>query len=155
MIEVVPSADVDVIDAAARGTSEGLHLALNVGALLIAFVSLVYLVNWGFEAALGRATEAGLATDAEAALAGAAPGDEAFAEAGRLAAAAASPVSDVRGPEEYKRHMVDVYVRRGLATAFGVGRRTTGRFGRTVDAGGGAFARCASLRSPAQRASTT
>ncbi len=57
------------------------------------------------------------ATEAEAALAGAAPGDEAFAEAGRLAAAAASPVSDVRGPEEYKRHMVDVYVRRGLAHA--------------------------------------
>jgi carbon-monoxide dehydrogenase medium subunit len=57
------------------------------------------------------------ATEAEATLAGAAPGDEAFAEAGRLAAAAASPVSDVRGPEEYKRHMVDVYVRRGLARA--------------------------------------
>ena len=57
------------------------------------------------------------ATEAEAELAGASPGDEAFAEAGRLAAAAASPVSDVRGPEEYKRHMVDVYVRRGLAHA--------------------------------------
>jgi CO/xanthine dehydrogenase FAD-binding subunit len=26
-------------------------------------------------------------------------------------------VSDVRGPEEYKRHMIEVYVRRGLATA--------------------------------------
>jgi aerobic carbon-monoxide dehydrogenase medium subunit len=57
------------------------------------------------------------ATDAENALAGATPGDDAFAEAGRLAAAAAEPVADVRGTEEYKRHMVDVFVRRGLARA--------------------------------------
>jgi carbon-monoxide dehydrogenase medium subunit len=56
-------------------------------------------------------------TDAEASLAGGEPTDEAFAEAGRLAAQAANPVSDVRGSEEYKRHMVDVYVRRGLARA--------------------------------------
>jgi carbon-monoxide dehydrogenase medium subunit len=56
-------------------------------------------------------------TDAEQSLAGAEPTDEAFAEAGRRAAAAASPVSDVRGPEEYKRHMIEVYVRRGLAQA--------------------------------------
>ena len=55
------------------------------------------------------------ATDAEEALAGAEPTDEAFAEAGRLAAAAASPSADVRGTAEYKRHMVEVYVRRGLA----------------------------------------
>lgn len=57
------------------------------------------------------------ATEAEQSLAGAEPTDEAFAEAGRLAAAAASPVSDVRGPEEYKRHMIEVFVRRGLAQA--------------------------------------
>jgi carbon-monoxide dehydrogenase medium subunit len=57
------------------------------------------------------------ATEAEASLAGATPGDEAFAEAGRLAAAAVHPVSDVRGSETYKRHMVEVYVRRGLARA--------------------------------------
>jgi carbon-monoxide dehydrogenase medium subunit len=48
---------------------------------------------------------------------GAAPTEEAFAESGRLAAAAASPVADVRGSVEYKRHMVEVYVRRGLAHA--------------------------------------
>jgi carbon-monoxide dehydrogenase medium subunit len=58
------------------------------------------------------------ATAAEASLVGAAPGDAAFAEAGRLAAEASSPVGDVRGSEAYKRHMVDVYVRRGLASAF-------------------------------------
>ncbi len=44
----------NVIDAAARGASEGVLLALNVGGLLIAFVSIVYLINWGFDAALGR-----------------------------------------------------------------------------------------------------
>ena len=57
------------------------------------------------------------ATAAEEALAGAEPGDDAFAEAGRLAAEAANPVSDVRGSADYKRHVVDVYVRRGLARA--------------------------------------
>jgi CNT family concentrative nucleoside transporter len=37
--------DVNVIDAAARGTSEGLMLALNVGAMLVSFIALVALVN--------------------------------------------------------------------------------------------------------------
>jgi CNT family concentrative nucleoside transporter len=38
-------ADVNVIDAAARGTIEGLGLALNVGAILISFIALIALVN--------------------------------------------------------------------------------------------------------------
>jgi concentrative nucleoside transporter, CNT family len=37
--------DVNIIDAAGRGTGEGLHLALNVGAMLISFMALVALVN--------------------------------------------------------------------------------------------------------------
>jgi CNT family concentrative nucleoside transporter len=37
--------DVNVIDAAARGASEGLFLALNVGAMLLAFIALVYMLN--------------------------------------------------------------------------------------------------------------
>ena len=37
--------DVNVIDAAARGASEGLYLALNVGAVLIAFVALIAVTN--------------------------------------------------------------------------------------------------------------
>ena len=41
----VEKTDVNVIDAAGRGTSEGLHLALNVGAMLISFLALVALVN--------------------------------------------------------------------------------------------------------------
>ncbi|MFN9456858.1 MAG: NupC/NupG family nucleoside CNT transporter [Acidobacteriota bacterium] len=36
---------VNVIDAAARGAGDGLQLALNIGAMLIAFVSLIALVN--------------------------------------------------------------------------------------------------------------
>jgi len=41
----VEQADVNVIDAAGRGTGEGLHLALNVGAMLISFLALIALVN--------------------------------------------------------------------------------------------------------------
>jgi concentrative nucleoside transporter, CNT family len=37
--------DVNVIDAAGRGTGEGLHLALNVGAMLISFLALIALIN--------------------------------------------------------------------------------------------------------------
>jgi CNT family concentrative nucleoside transporter len=36
---------VNVIDAAARGAGDGLHLALNIGGMLIAFLALVALVN--------------------------------------------------------------------------------------------------------------
>jgi CNT family concentrative nucleoside transporter len=41
----VEQTDVNVIDAAARGTSDGLVLALNVGAMLISFIALIALVN--------------------------------------------------------------------------------------------------------------
>jgi len=37
--------DANVIDAAARGTSEGLQLALNVAAMLIGFLALLALIN--------------------------------------------------------------------------------------------------------------
>ncbi len=43
----VPRIDANVIDAAARGASEGLQLALNVGAMLIAFVALVHMIDSG------------------------------------------------------------------------------------------------------------
>src|SRR5580765_6481487 len=42
---VVEQTDVNVLDAAGRGTGEGLHLALNVGAMLISFLALVALLN--------------------------------------------------------------------------------------------------------------
>ena len=41
----VEKTDVNVIDAVGRGTGEGLHLALNVGAMLISFLALIALVN--------------------------------------------------------------------------------------------------------------
>ena len=45
--------DVNVLDAASRGAAEGLTLALNVGAMLLAFIALIGLVNfligWPFE----------------------------------------------------------------------------------------------------------
>jgi CNT family concentrative nucleoside transporter len=49
----VERTDVNVIDAAGRGTGEGLHLALNVGAMLISFFALVALVN-GILGSLGQ-----------------------------------------------------------------------------------------------------
>src|SRR5690606_28239259 len=39
------SDSVNVIDAAARGASDGLQLALNVGAMLLAFIDLIALIN--------------------------------------------------------------------------------------------------------------
>ena len=36
---------VNIIDAAARGAGDGLHLALNIGGMLIAFIALIALVN--------------------------------------------------------------------------------------------------------------
>jgi CNT family concentrative nucleoside transporter len=36
---------VNVLDAASRGVTDGLYLALNVAAMLLAFIALVYLVN--------------------------------------------------------------------------------------------------------------
>jgi CNT family concentrative nucleoside transporter len=41
----VEMTDVNVIDAVGRGTGEGLHLALNVAAMLISFLALVALLN--------------------------------------------------------------------------------------------------------------
>jgi CNT family concentrative nucleoside transporter len=43
----VEKIDANLIDAAARGASEGLGLALNVGAMLIAFIALIAMVNAG------------------------------------------------------------------------------------------------------------
>jgi len=45
-----PATDANLLDAAARGTRDGLHLALNIAAMLISFISLVALVNIGLGA---------------------------------------------------------------------------------------------------------
>jgi len=49
----IPKTDVNLVDAAARGTSEGLQLMLNVIAMLISFIALVALLNGGFGAVHG------------------------------------------------------------------------------------------------------
>jgi CNT family concentrative nucleoside transporter len=46
----MPKQDVNLLDAAARGTGEGLQLMLNVIAMLVSFVALVALLNGGFGA---------------------------------------------------------------------------------------------------------
>jgi carbon-monoxide dehydrogenase medium subunit len=55
--------------------------------------------------------------EAEASLVGAEPSPEAFQAAGELAARHANPVSDQRGPEDYKRHLVAELTTRALRRA--------------------------------------
>jgi concentrative nucleoside transporter, CNT family len=43
--------DVNALGAISRGTSDGLHLALNVAAMLVSFIALIYLVDGCFGAA--------------------------------------------------------------------------------------------------------
>jgi len=57
------------------------------------------------------------AAAAEDALRGSAAGDEAWARAGALAAQDCHPGSDQRGPEDYKRHLVEVLTVRALRRA--------------------------------------
>jgi CNT family concentrative nucleoside transporter len=52
-----PSTDANLLDAAARGTRDGLHLALNIAAMLIAFLGLIALANKGL-ALMGTSLEA-------------------------------------------------------------------------------------------------
>ncbi|OBI90558.1 xanthine dehydrogenase family protein subunit M [Mycobacterium sp. 1245805.9] len=56
-------------------------------------------------------------TEVSAALVGRPATDETFAEAGRLAAAACEPVTDVRGTADYKRHLASELTIRTLRSA--------------------------------------
>ena len=40
------SIGVNVIDAFATGASDGIKLALNIGAMLLAFIAIIYAINW-------------------------------------------------------------------------------------------------------------
>lgn len=44
----IEKTSVNVVDAAANGAAEGLKLALNVGAMLLAFYALIHLLDYGF-----------------------------------------------------------------------------------------------------------
>ena len=57
------------------------------------------------------------AAEASAWLAGKPATDESFAQAGELAKKIATPITDMRGPAEYRTHLVGVLVKRTLATA--------------------------------------
>ena len=59
----------------------------------------------------------GTATRSEDVLRGEVPGEALFTEAGRLAAQDCNPVSDQRGPVDYKRHLADELTRRVLRRA--------------------------------------
>jgi aerobic carbon-monoxide dehydrogenase medium subunit len=59
----------------------------------------------------------GTVADADAMLRGQRPSEELFARAGALAAGAANPVEDQRGPVDYKRHLADELTRRVLRRA--------------------------------------
>lgn len=58
------------------------------------------------------------AHEAEASLRGVAPSAEAFAAAGRLAAAEAKPISDFRASADYRREVIAVLTARALAAAW-------------------------------------
>jgi concentrative nucleoside transporter, CNT family len=55
--------DANVVDAAARGTSEGLMLALNVGAMLLSFLALIAVVNFGIGAVASQLGYDGLSLE--------------------------------------------------------------------------------------------
>ena len=57
---VIPVESHNVVDAAAKGASDGLHLALNVGAMLIAFIGLIYLLDLAVKGVTGLILAEGL-----------------------------------------------------------------------------------------------
>ncbi|HZB20578.1 MAG TPA: xanthine dehydrogenase family protein subunit M [Blastococcus sp.] len=71
------------------------------------------------EAAIGLTAVGleGLAVEAAEVLVGQRPDEEVFADAGRCAAAASSPVEDQRGPVDYKRHLAHELTLRVLRSA--------------------------------------
>jgi carbon-monoxide dehydrogenase medium subunit len=46
------------------------------------------------------------------------PSEQAFSEAGEIAKSAATPITDMRGTAEHRKHLVGILTRRALSTAF-------------------------------------
>ena len=89
--------------------------AAAVGCYLVVDGGIVADVGIGL-AAVGA--EHYCAPEAEAFLVGREPSDNNFAEAGRLAAEAAHPYADQRGPADYKRHLAGELTVRALRRSF-------------------------------------
>ncbi len=111
-----------VPDPGARASGTYLKLERKVGDFATAAVAVHVSLDNGTVAEAGIAlTGVGprntRATDAEQALAGAEPTDEAIRTAAELAAKAAEPWDDHRGSAQYKRNVVRVFTERGLRTA--------------------------------------
>ena len=115
--------EVRVPDPGPRAGGSYLKLERKIGDFATAAVGVQLELDGG-----GTISRAGIALTAvgatnlraeraEQALAGAAPGDEVFAEAARLAAEEAEPQADHRGTVEYKRNVIRVFVERGLRAA--------------------------------------
>jgi carbon-monoxide dehydrogenase medium subunit len=119
--------EVRVPEPAPRSGGTYLKLERKVGDFATVGVAVQLSLNDGRVGSAGIAlTSVGprniRAAAAEEGLAGAEPTEDAFAEAARAAARAAQPVTDLRGTAEYKRNIVDVFVRRGLALALAIAR---------------------------------
>jgi aerobic carbon-monoxide dehydrogenase medium subunit len=116
-----------VPDPGARASGTYLKLERKVGDFATAAVAVHVSLDNGTVAGAGIAlTGVGprntRATDAEQALAGAEPTDEAIRTAAELAPKAAEPWDDHRGSAQYKRNVVRVFTERGLRTAIEAAR---------------------------------
>jgi carbon-monoxide dehydrogenase medium subunit len=114
--------EVRVPDPGERSSGAYLKLERKIGDFATAAVAVHVSLENGTIARAGIAfTGVGprnaRATEAERALAGAEPTDEAIRTAAELAAGEAEPWDDQRGSAEYKRGVVRVFTERGLRTA--------------------------------------
>ncbi|HLF68578.1 MAG TPA: xanthine dehydrogenase family protein subunit M [Gaiellaceae bacterium] len=118
---------IDVADPGARAGGQYLKLERKVGDFATAAVAVHVSLSNG---TIGRAgialTGVGptnlKAREAEEALAGAEPTDEAITTAARLAAEGAEPLDDNRGSAEYKRNVVRVFTERALRASVAAAR---------------------------------
>lgn len=113
---------VRVPDPGPRASGTYLKLERKVGDYATAAVAVQISLDDGTVARAGIALTGVGGTNvraraAEEALTGSELTDERIAEAGRLAAEAAEPQSDIRGTADYKRNVVRVFTERGLRTA--------------------------------------
>jgi carbon-monoxide dehydrogenase medium subunit len=114
--------EVRVPDPGPRASGTYLKLERKVGDYATAAVAVQLSLSDGTIAEAGIAlTGVGptniRANEAEDLLRGSEPTEELFAEAARSAASAASPHSDIRGTEDYKRNVVRIFTVRGLRAA--------------------------------------